>query len=264
MPDRSPPSHQDVQLAHAALQEARLEYQSGQLDLQTYREQEEQLSAIIGQRQSLANLSRISHSTLQCVPTEQIPHDLTDDAPSSYLSPVHEEEYLSAIDSYLDAPHPDDQPLPPRSSKIADRDREREQQLRNPVSANNWLALHRPNVLLDHDATHEKTAKAARRSSPKVPSDTPATARSAVKKEKVSALLAKPEEELLDEDGFVIGSALEEGGGTLKKRKRGQDDDAYRPKGGGSKKRKRASTKTSNLGGGEGVVKRLEMEVEEA
>ena len=240
-----------------------MELQSGQIDLQSYREQEAALSAIIDHRQSLNDLSKTSHSNLQCVPPELLPPDLIEDAPISYLSPAHEDEYLLAIDAYLDTPHPEDQPLPPRLSRPTDREREREIQLRNPVSVFNWLSKHRPKVFLDDDISHDKPAKVPRKSSPKPPSSTPAPPRLSVKREKAGALLPKPEEELLDEDGFLIGIALEEGGGSLKKKKRGQEDNAYRPKGGGSKKRKRASTKTSNGGSGESIVKKAEEEVGE-
>ncbi|KAL9638938.1 MAG: hypothetical protein Q9164_001247 [Protoblastenia rupestris] len=263
MPDHSPPAYQDVQNAQSALQEARLELQSGQIDLQSYKEQEAALSEIIDHRQSLNDLSKTSHSNLQCVPPELLPPDLIEDAPISYLSPAHEEEYLLTMDAYLDNPHPEDQPLPPRLSRPTDREREREIQLRNPVSVFNWLSKHRPKVFLDDDISHDKPAKVPRKSSPKPPSSTPAPPRLSVKREKAGALLPKPEEELLDEDGFLIGIALEEGGGSLKKRKRGQEDNAYRPKGGGSKKRKRASTKTSNGGSGESIAKKAEEEVGE-
>ncbi|KAL9131356.1 MAG: hypothetical protein Q9217_000683 [Psora testacea] len=259
MSDRPPASYQDVQNAQSALQEARLELQSGQIDLQSYKEQEAALSAIIDHGQSLNRLSKTSHSTLQCVPPELIPADLTEDAPTSYLSPAHEDEYLSTIDAYLNTPHQEDQPLPSRSSKPTDREREREIQLRNPMSVYNWLSHHRPKVFLDDDPNHDKPVKLPRRSSPKPPSATPAPVRSNAKREKAGALLSKPEEELLEEDGSVIGGTLEEGG-SARKRKRGQEDDAYRPKGGGSRKRKRASTKTSTGGSGESAVRKVEEE----
>ena len=260
MPDNSPSSYQDFQNAQLALQEAMVELQSGQIDIRSYKEQEAGLSAIIEHGQSLSNLSKTSHSTLQCVPIELIPNDLTNDTPTSYLSPAHEDEYLSTLDAYLDSAHPENQPLPPKPPKPTDRECERDVQLRNPMSVFNWLSHHRPKVFLDDDANHDRLAKAPRKPSPKAPSTTPAPVRSHAKREKAGALLPKPEEELLDEDGFVVGGSLEEGGGSLRKRKRGQEDDAYRPKGGGSKKRKRASTKTSTGGSGDNPAKKAEEE----
>ncbi|KAL9105071.1 MAG: hypothetical protein Q9163_000084 [Psora crenata] len=264
MPDRSPSAYQDLQNPQLALHEAKLELQSGHIDLQSYKEQEAALSAIIGRSQSLNNLCKTSHSTLQCVPPDLVPADLTENTPTNYLSPTHEEEYLSAVDAYLDAPHPVEQPLPQPPPKPTERDREREIQLRNPMSVFNWLSHHRPKVFLDDDPSHDKPAKVPRRASPKPPGATQALARSNVKREKAGALLPKPEEEVLDEDGFVTGAIVEEGGGSGRKRKRGQEDDAYRPKGGGSKKRKRASTKTSTGVSGETAAKKLEGELDDA
>ena len=225
-----------------------MELHSGQIDPQTFRDNEAALCTIISQGRTLTHLSKATHSTLECVPFEVMPEDLKEDAPTGFLSPAHEEEYLAVLDTYLDEAHPDDQPLPPRP-RPNDREKDRDIQLRNPMSVYNWLSHHRPKVLIDDDASNDKPVKAPRKASPKPPSSTPGPVRSNSKREKAGALLPKPEEEILDEDGSVIGGFVEEASGSLKKRKRGQDDDAYRPKGGGSKKRKRASTKNSNTGG---------------
>ena len=260
MPDQPSPSDEEIQQAQAALQEARMDLDSGQIDPQDYKVTEAALSAIICQGRTLAHLSRATHSTLECVPPEVMPEDLKGDAPTGFLSPAHEEEYLAMLDTYLDEPHPDDRPLPPRP-RLNDREKDRDIQLRNPMSVYNWLSHHRPKVLMDDDASNEKPMKATRKPSPKPPASTPGPVRSTSKREKAGALLPKPEEEILDEDGSVIGGFVEEAPGSLKKRKRGQDDDAYRPKGGGSKKRKRASTKNSNTGGSnESVPRTLDVE----
>ena len=67
----------------------------------------------------------------------------------------------------------------------------------------------------------------------------------------------RPEPEMLDDEGNLIGGALDGAGGLGGtgrggKRKRGEDD-AYRPKGGSSRpgKRKRAGTGTG-MGAGKG------------
>lgn len=213
----------------------------------------------------------------------------------------------------------------------SEREREKEMQLRNPVSVFNWLAENKVREVEEeaggaaaaaaHGGSgggggngggsggggHEKVANssskvaaAARKekvsSSPKPPmgaagagNATPNAAargggdaggsssvRSGLKREKAGALLPKAvqDEEILDEDGSVIGGFVEDGGlpgsrGSKRKRGGNQDaDDAYRPKGGGSKKRKRAGTKdrTSGVGGsvesavkgGDGEVSREE------
>lgn len=77
------------------------------------------------------------------------------------------------------------------------------------------------------------------------------------KREKKSEVNLKPEPEMLDEEGNVIGGTAEgaPAPGTLPakggKRKRGEDD-AYRPKGGSSRpgKRKRAGTGSGRGGRG--------------
>ena len=260
VPDHPSPSHEEIQQAQAALQEARMDFHSGQINSQEYSDTEAALSTIIAKGRTLRYLLKATHSTLDCVPFEAMPEDLKEDTPTGLLSPAHEDEYLTALDAYLDEPHPDDHPLPPRP-RPTDREKDRETQLRNPMSVYNWLSNHRPKVLMDDDAGNEKPTKAPRKTSPKPPTSTPAPARSNAKREKASVSLSKPEEEILDEDGSIIGGFVEEAGGSIKKRKRGEDDDAYRPKGGGSKKRKRASTKNSNTGGStEGIPRSMDVE----
>lgn len=251
-PDRNAPSYEELQQAQAALQEARMELEAGQISRQSYQETELALCGIINQGRSLANLSKTTHSTLEDVPFDIMPEDLKQDSPAGFLSPAHEDEYLASLDAYLDAPHSDDQILPPRH-KLNDREREKDLQLHNPVSVYNWIADHRPNVMNDDDGSTDKPARVPRKPSPKQSTSAAAAApppRSTTKREKAGALIPKPEEEILDEDGSVIGGFVEDAGAAQKKRRRGQDDDAYRPKGGGSKKRKRASTKNSNAPAG--------------
>ncbi|KAG8529487.1 uncharacterized protein KY384_006124 [Bacidia gigantensis] len=255
MSDHDPPSPGQVQQAYAALQEFRAEQPPGVPDPQ---ETENQLSAIINHQPSFKSLSKTSHSTLDVVPTELVP-ELSEEMPTGLLTPTHEEEHIASVDAYLEMPHPIEQPLPPKQ-RPTEREREREIQLKNPMSVYNWLSHHRPKVLEDDrgDINHDKPPKVPRRSPPKASSSTPGATRSGVKREKAGSQLAKPEEEVLDEDGSVIAGFVEESG-MPKKRKRGQDDDAYRPKGGGSKKRKRASTKNSS-GHGDSGARKSEME----
>ena len=311
---------------------------------------------------SLARLDMTSsHSTRGCVPEAMMPDYIKEAAPVGFLSAAHEEEFLGGLDAWLER-HPaagaeggggaggeyDQQQqqrgmmggsgmgrgqpllLPSffggRQKMQSEREREKEMQLRNPVSVFNWLAENKVREVEEEAAGggggaansggggggggergggsggggggggHEKPANssskvaaAARKekvSSPKPPvgaggagNATPsATARggdaggsssvrSGLKREKAGALLPKAvqDEEILDEDGSVIGGFVEDNGlagsrgGSKRKRGGNQDaDDAYRPKGGGSKKRKRAGTKDRTSGVGvsaEGALK---------
>ena len=264
-PDRNAPSYEELQQAQAALQEARMEMEAGQISPESYQETELALCVIINQDRTLANLLKTTHSTLEHVPPDIMPEDLKANNPAGFFSPAHEDEYLASLDAYLDEPHPDDQPLPPKS-RPNEKERDRDQQLHNPVSVYNWIADHKPSVINDDDASTEKPPKPPRKSSPKQSTSSGGAGggtaaavpppRSTSKREKAGALIPKPEEEILDEDGSVIGGFVEDVTASQKKRKRGQDDDAYRPKGGGGKKRKRASTKNSNTpAGGENASK---------
>ena len=211
--------------------------EAGQLDETSFRDTETDLTAIISRGRSLANLSKTIHTTVACIEHEPPVFDLKADTPSTYLTTAHEEGWLTALDNYLDLPHTEDNPVPP-ASEPTERDREKDNQLQHAMSVFNWLSRHRPKELLEED---EKPSRISKRSSPKPPTSAPAPSRSSTKREKAT----KAEEEILDEDGSILGGATEGVTASQKKRKRGPDDEAYRPKGGGNKRRKRASTKTS-------------------
>ena len=237
-PDTTPTTLEQVQQARAALVEARNELEAGQLDEASFKETEAELTAIIIKGRSLVNLSKTNHTTAANIENEPPVFDLKSDAPSTYLTIAHEEEWLTALDNYLDLPHTEDNPVPTKA-RPTERDREKANQIENPMSVFNWLSKHKPKELIEED---EKQSKVNKKSSPKPPTSAPAASRAGTKREKV----VKAEEEVLDEDGLVVGGVAESG---QKKRRRGADDDAYRPKGGG-KKRKRASTKSSVPGTG--------------
>lgn len=342
---------QNILSAQRALMEAKQEYHAGLTTHEAYKRTERALLDIIDHPTasspsaaaagsayplSLARLEMTSHSTRGCVPAAMMPDYIKESAPVGFLSAGHEEEFLAGLDAWLDG-NPGveyDQrgmaglgmglgrgPLLPsfgRPKMQSEREREKEMQLRNPVSVFNWLADHKDRVVEEETGGaansggggggsggnggagggggaggHEKAASssskvvaAARKekvSSPKPPvgagarNATPSaarggdaggssSARSGLKREKAGALLPKAvqDEEILDEDGSVIGGFVEDNGlagsrGSKRKRGGNQDaDDAYRPKGGGSKKRRRAGTKdrTSGVGGSaEGAAK---------
>ena len=273
-PDQDPGSDGEGTQAYLALDEAKFELQAQTIDLATYKSLETSFLSIINRPQSLARLSKISHSVLQGsknpVPPEALPADLTEDDPASYLSPAHEDEYCNSLDRYLNSAPPKTYPLPP-PPRPTDRERERDAQLHNPMSVYNWLAKHRQEFAVDtkeegeshnnsnnnssNHNNHSKENKPAKGSEKKKKdSPKPAVAPSrGSKRERVSTAGREARAEIaeeLDEEGFVVnvrGAAegTPTGNGAGKgKRKRGGEDEAYRPKGGSSRpsKRKRAST----------------------
>lgn len=274
--------------AQNALEEARMEYRGGMIGEEEFAECERDLSQRINRLRSLAVLERVTHSTLtgdKAVPSDLIPTEISEASPAGYLSPTHEDEYLSTLDAYLETADQDSAPLPPRPQP-SEREKERDAQLHNPMSVYNWLSKHRHDVFMDQADDHlplqphsgttskEKPSKSAhsalgatphnnhsgnnsgsnrKANSPKPP---PAPTRS-TKRERASTSNVKQEfllEEMLDEDGFVIGGVAVPEVPEGRKRKRGKDDEPYRPKGGSSRpsKRKRASTGPNKMDGGNG------------
>jgi len=270
-PDQPTFEAQDVEGARRALMEARHEYEAGEITLADYQEQEAQLSTMInappvGPR-SFASLSKTTHTTLESVdPSTMIPEkslDIFDEVPMGYLDPSHEDEMLVTIDTFLATAPPDSQPFLPRPPRLTDKEKEKDFQLRNPVSVYNWLQKHGTKVIphdnekeARHEDSHHAEAAALKpRPSPKAPSSVGTGSTKPSRKRASSALMPKqePEELLLDDEGFVIGGG-EEPAPDKKKRKR--DDDAYRPKGGSSRARKRTK------GSSGAVAKKTEPDVE--
>lgn len=246
-PEQAPYTSEELESAHAALQEAKADLASGQIDHAAYNDLEASVSVMTKQTQSLARLSRLSHSNLRSVPTDLVPEDLTEASPTGYLSPSREEESLLNLDNYLDNAPPDADPLPPKPPRLTDREREKDAQLHNPMSVYNWLSNHRPKELSDDDSNHlpEKPSKQARKSPPKAAQG---GGNKSSKRERPSSVAApKPEEGMLDEDGMLIRGGLGDIGSNQRKRKRGGEDEAYRPKGGGSKKKRRSGAGVSSL-----------------
>ncbi len=141
-----------------------------------------------------------------------------------------EEQYLSSLDAYING-----EALNPRlhvtnslgakgHEKSAERDREA--QLRNPVSVYNWLRHHKPGVFLQDNEATDKPAR-------------PAGARSSKRNANRDAVV-KEEEEMYDEEGIAMDT-----GGSRGKRKR-EDDTGYRPKGGNSRPTKRKKEDSSS------------------
>ena len=211
---------------------------------------------------SLAALSTLlPHTTLATVASENLlPSDLDSDEPTGYYSPSHEASHLAALDHSLGIGSSSDLPKPiPLGPKIADKEKERQKQheLNNPVSAYNWLRKNQPQVFLQDNEGAEKPVgqyAANKNAAPKASPKPKGSRRSAVKKEKEEA------EVVYDDEGFVIGGPgledvpLPSTGGKGKRKRQG--DEAYRPKGGSSrpnKRKKRGSGEKDRGSGTPGV-----------
>ena len=222
---------------------------------------EAEFHAILNRTNSLANLSKVQQTTPDLVVAAAVmPKELLQEAPIGYMTPGHEDEYLSALDTYLASLPPEAPPILQRSSRPTDREREKEMQLRNPVSVYNWLREYKPKVFLQDPRPEEKESapdkvsnvpeSAGHKASPKPPSSSTTKRRPAPAPKQE----AEPEPEILDDEGNVIGGTGIDPPAPKSKRKR--EDDAYRPKGGSSRSRKKAK------GSSGAVVRKTEGEEE--
>ncbi|KAL6721415.1 hypothetical protein ACLMJK_000518 [Lecanora helva] len=265
-PDTDTKENKEIEVAKAVLIEARAEYEDGQIGMDEYRNYETLLfekieaSQAVNTPRTLKDLSRISYTKLAKVPPSGMPADLVEEPLPGYLSPSHEDEYLSALDNHIASVPPDAQPLLPRQPRPTEKEKERDTQLHNPVSVYNWLRAHADTKPVVHDFEKENAPSEPSshkpKPSPKPPSSGANGSSKPSRKRASSNLVQKqePEEELLDDEGNVINDG---GEAPITKGKRKRDgDDAYRPKGGSSKKKKAK--------GNSGVaVKKLEPEIEE-
>ena len=242
-PDLSPSGPSEIESTRAALEEAKQDLYTGQITPAAFKTMEAEFQAILNRTNSLTNLSRVQHTTPDMVGAAVMPKDLLQEAPIGYMTPGHEDEYLSALDSYLASLPPEAPPMLPRPARPTDREREKDTQLRNPVSVYNWLREYKPKVFLQDPRPEEKEPapekvasvpeSAGHKVSPKPPPSGTTKRRSAA----VPKQEPEPEPEILDDEGNVIGGAGIDPPAPKSKRKR--DDEAYRPKGGSSKSRKR-------------------------
>lgn len=166
-----------------------------------------------------------------------------------YFAPAHEEQYLGALDAALKSMQ-DGQSLPTESdsrlpmltfprSQSKRKTAESEYLAQNPVSVQNWLYSHHPQMFDGKEAGKGDRDKDSDRGSAR----SPAPPVRAKKKERHVPQQDKQFEALDDEIGFDAGA--EDGIVVSASKKRKKDDDAYRPKGGGTRvktaKRKRDS-----------------------
>ena len=231
-PDRSPRKAYDANGARAALEELKADLSTGRITPKTYSQIEASLADTMSGPKLLAYLDTTPHTTLGSVFPDNLPSDLDEDTPTGYLSPDHEDDFLSTVDISLGAAPLDPRPTPPQQlSKMSLRDKEKEAMLRNPVSVYNWLRKHHPQVFLQDEPNPDKpTQKNAPKPSPKPSNPTKSSKR-------ISAV-PKQEQEVLDEEGFLVEANLD----APVKAKRKREDEPYRPKGGSSRPTKRKRT----------------------
>lgn len=221
---------------------------------------------------SLSKLeSEVTHTALNLPSPSILPTDLqeSDLGLPGYLTPTHEDEYLSVMDSALDAlPLPSIEPHQASNGNAVldpivdirprhwDLPTAEDFAQTNPVSVHNWLGRHQPQIaaekerlrLLDKgDKDSERGAKSPVPGVMGTPATLTGTKRKAKDKIKKEDL---PFEGLDDEIGF--DPAEEAAYGSSKKRK--NDDDAYRPKGGRSKSGGSKRKRDRESIGGEGDV----------
>ena len=157
----------------------------------------------------------IPHTELERLALDDFPYDINGPSSAGFLDPVHEEEYLASMDAAMD-------PLDSQhfttiasfSTRTSERqEKERDANLRNPVSVYNWLRRNAPSVFENPDEKPQAPARNSKRASNVI----------------------KQEPELLDDEGNLLSSVAE--GPAKVKRKR--EDEPYRPKGGSSRPTKR-------------------------
>ncbi|MCJ1311901.1 hypothetical protein MMC25_005574 [Agyrium rufum] len=172
-------------------------------------------------------VSRTSHTPFESVPDVQLPFDLGHQSPTGFLSTVHEDEYLDALDTAIESSEfLGTSDVSAWNQVLENRDKEKDLALHNPNSTYNWLRENLPHYFLEQ-AMETPVEKLP----PKVAAPPKPPKRHSI----------KPEPELLDDEGFVIGAALD----SNPKGKRKRDDDAYRPKGGSSRSSRKKRTSTS-------------------
>lgn len=252
------PSTYTTTAAKAALKEARVELEAGEITADTYRRLERGVKRSTTFRPSMqyASLRQIAqHSGSVAASSASIFGELDQDSTTllnmNYMTPDHEHEYLLALDAKMGDAAADVQ-LKQLPEKPTFADREREAILQNPNSVYNWLRRNTPYVFLqDNEVASEKSSQVQTQPV----RSTAATARSSKRSSLAASKAAKEakEEDMYDEDGIALDVPAPSA--TKAKRKR-DEDTGYRPKGGrsGSSKKKKtapaapAETESSHSG----------------
>lgn len=235
LPSREPAA--DPEHVKQQLQSLRDDLASGRITADEYTAQADHLHSSQALQQTVTTLAsleaKVPHTRRQDLPERPIDGiDLTESAPG-FMSPTHEEEYLSALDQVLAEPGFDQSlqlgrpiRLPSAQQPLGDKDLT----IRNPDSVYNWLRKHQPQVFLqDKDVAHPENL-----SEKSAPKNGAAGGKKGKRESAIGAGGGTPGPRDPDDDETV---APETGKG---RRKTGGDDDtAYRPKGGSSRPTKR-------------------------
>lgn len=213
----------DVDSGHKALRKGRYQLQIGEITPHDY----EILKDEVADSPAFAPAKSYAALT-EHAPTGSISGTNYDEAESKsgYLTVKQEEQYLSSLDAYLNGEAPTPRRHAGNSLGLRNGERniekEKEVQLRNPVSVYNWLRKNQPQVFLQDEDNKPSRTTGTRNSKRN-------STRDAITKE----------QELYDDDGIAVDAPSNRG-----KRKRIDQDGGYRPKGGNSRaatKRKRES-----------------------
>lgn len=162
-------------------------------------------------------LNRVPHS-------EEAHHTSSEDDLDStlgFLAPAHEMNYIAAMDN-------GDGIITRVKERRSTLERDREAQIRNPLSVYNWLKQNQSHIF-HHDTEPAPAAKQPTRS----------TGTRASKRGRASKVR---EEEMYDDEGIAVDTAPSSAGGRGKRKR--DEDGGYRPKGGSGGRTKKKETLT--------------------
>lgn len=230
--DEDPAGTFTPESARLVLKEIKVELKEGRITQADFDNLYRSILPYLRKGISLAYLERtVPHTKLKDLVDKKIPlpSDLVKENPVGYLTYEREAEYLDRLDAEYDSTFPSDPQG--RSSYNRPLNAARD----NPNSALNWLRKNQPQVFLQDTELQEKAQDAKQSGAAGSSKDTPA------KREGGRAKRGSVAQEVLDEEGYIVGGVATENGGTIKgKRKRGggNDDGAYHGKTGGSARKK--------------------------
>ncbi|KAL8687262.1 MAG: hypothetical protein Q9218_006517, partial [Villophora microphyllina] len=224
-----------AQFAHAALEEIHQELAHGKISPARYEELCSQLKPYVTSTVPLPSLfAHTAHTSLETITaTSTVPERPSHHVSAlsdtlTYLSSSHETSYLSNIDTALASSDPDAAfAALKKEHQLSVKDAHKDNLLRNPTSAYNWLRKYKPDVFsgmsggggggsggVSSDLAHEER-KQTMKPSPKPNTSHPRGSREVKgehsgsgtghgKKDRASAAHAKLEPEMLDDEGNVI------------------------------------------------------------
>ena len=226
----------DAKKGHLRMRKARYQLQTGEMTAMQYQDVKDEIleSPYFAPEESYADLTQFATNTATHSGEEK---DTINHSMVPYLSSRQEDQYRQSIDAYLneETGHPRAHATLSSGASSSDKaaQREREMQLRNPVSVYNWLRKNKPSVFLqDNESAADKPART--------------TGSRSSKRNANRDSIVKQEPELYDEDGIAVDAPSGRG-----KRKR-ENDSGYRPKGGNARptKRKKEDNGSNHVRGG--------------